>query len=129
MKAGFKVSLKKIVDEFSLLPLYPIENVGDIMVCTADVNRPGLQMAGYYEFFDNARIQVIGKSEHCFLERFTPEKAEKRMIDFFSRKPVAVVVARNLHIEENYIKIAKEYNVPLFTTGEATSSFSSSMSA
>lgn len=127
MKADFTVSLKKIIDEFALEPLYPIENTEKIMVSSTEINRPGLQMAGYYEFFDNARIQVIGKSEHCFLERFTPEKAEKRMIDFFSRKPVAVVVARNLHIEENYIKIAKEYNVPLFTTGEATSSFSSSL--
>lgn len=129
MKADFKVSLKKIIDEFSLTSLYPIDNAEEIMVCTADVNRPGLQMAGYYEFFDASRIQIIGKSEHCFLERFTPEKAKDRMAEFFAKKPVAVVIARGLELEDSYIELAKEYGVPLFTTNDATSEFAAALIA
>ncbi|MDD6478925.1 MAG: HPr(Ser) kinase/phosphatase [Oscillospiraceae bacterium] len=123
----YTVSLKKIIDEFALEELYHIENTEEIMVCSTEINRPGLQMAGYYEFFDPARIQIFGKSEHCFLERFTPEKAKERVSEFFSRRPVAVVIARHLPFEETYINIAKEYGVPLFTTSESTSSFSSSL--
>lgn len=129
MKANFSVSLKKVVDEFSLKELYPIKNLEEIMVTTADVNRPGLQMAGYYEFFDATRIQIIGKSEHCFLERFTPEKAVDRMKDFFSHSPVAVVIARGLPLEDAYIELAKEYNVPLFTTNDTTSEFAAALIA
>lgn len=129
MKADFKVSLKKIVDEFSLAPLYPIDNLEEIMVCTADVNRPGLQMAGYYEFFDASRIQIIGKSEHCFLERFTPEKAKARMEDYLSKKPVAVVIARGLKLEDAYIELAQKYSVPLFTTNDSTSEFAAALIA
>ena len=129
MKANFSVSLKKVVDEFSLKELYPVENLEEIKVTTADVNRPGLQMAGYYEYFDATRIQIIGKSEHCFLERFTPEKAIDRMRDFFAHNPVAVVIARGLPLEEAYIELAREYNVPLFTTNDTTSEFSSALIA
>ena len=129
MKANFSVSLKKVVDEFSLKELYPIENLEEIMVTTADVNRPGLQMAGYYEFFDATRIQIIGKSEHCFLERFTREKAIDRIKDFFSHSPVAVVIARGLPLEEEYIELAREYKVPLFTTNDTTSEFAAALIA
>ena len=129
MKADFKVSLKKIIDEFSLTELYPIQNPEEIMVCTADVNRPGLQMAGYYEFFDANRIQIIGKSEHCFLERFTPEKARARMEDYLSKKPVAVVIARGLKLDDAYVELAKKYSVPILTTSEATSEFAAALIA
>jgi len=127
MKADFTVSLKKIIKEFSLKELYPIDNPDDIKVSTADINRPGLQMAGYYEFFDAARIQLIGKSEHSFLARFTPEKAKARVADFFSKKPVAVVVARGLELDSTYIELAQEYSVPLLSTDEATSEFSAAL--
>ena len=129
MKADFKVSLKKIIDEFALEPLYPIENTENIMVSTTDINRPGLQMAGYYEFFDSDRIQIFGKNEHCFLERFTPEKAKARMEDFFSKRPVAVVFARNLKVDEAYVELARQYSVPLFNTSESTSAFSAALNA
>lgn len=54
-----------------------------IQITTTEVNRPGLHMAGYFEFFDEKRIQIIGKSEESFLLRFTTEKAEKRLGNFF----------------------------------------------
>jgi len=129
MKADFTVSLKKIIKEFSLKEFYPIENPDSIMISTTDVNRPGLQMAGYYEFFDPARIQIIGKSEHSFLERFTPEKAEQRIEEFLSKKPVAVVVSRGLEFNEAYIKIAEKYGVPMLSTDESTSAFSSALNS
>ncbi|MBR4072436.1 MAG: HPr(Ser) kinase/phosphatase, partial [Clostridia bacterium] len=70
-----------------------------------------------------------GKSEHSFLERFTPEKAKQRIEEFMSKKPVAVVVARGLDVEEAYIELAKKYNVPMLSTEESTSAFSSALNS
>lgn len=129
MRTNYTVPLEKIISEFSLEILNLQGDPDSILITTTEVNRPGLQMAGYFEFFDANRIQIIGKSEESFLMRFTPEKAEKRLREFFSAKPVAVVICRSLEIGENYIEIAKEYGVPLFRTADSTSDFASSLIA
>ena len=129
MKTEFKVSLGRIIKEFSLEEIYTPCEPENIMISTAEINRPGLQMAGYYEYFDEKRIQILGISEISFLKRFTPEKARSRMEDFFSRMPCAVVIARNLEIEDYYKETAEKYKVPLFRTGESTSDFTSSLIA
>ncbi len=129
MKTNYSVSLGKIVKEFSLEVLSVPMDITEILISTPEINRPGLQMAGYFEFFDEKRIQVIGKSEESFLDRFTPEKAEKRIEEFFSHKPAAVVVCRNLEFPEKYIELSKKYGVPLLRTKDSTSSFSAALIA
>ena len=129
MRTNFTVSLAKIISEFSLETLNMPDNPEKIQISTTEVNRPGLHMAGYFEFFDEKRIQIIGKSEESFLLRFTPEKAEKRLREFFSHKPVAVVICRNMQVDEVYAKTAAEYGVPLLRTAETTSDFTSALIA
>ena len=129
MRTEYTVSLERIINEFSLEVLYMPDSPESILVSTTEINRPGLQMAGYYEFFDAARIQIIGKSENAFLKRFTEEKAESRLREFFSKKPSAVVVARNLEVSQKQIDIAKEFGVPFLRTAESTSDFTSSLIA
>ena len=129
MRTNFTVSLAKIISEFSLETLNMPANPEKIQISTTEVNRPGLHMAGYFEFFDEKRIQIIGKSEESFLLRFTPEKAEKRLREFFSHKPVAVGICRNMQVDEVYAKTAAEYGVPLLRTAETTSDFTSALIA
>lgn len=129
MRTNFTVSLAKIISEFSLETLNMPANPEKIQISTTEVNRPGLHMAGYFEFFDEKRIQIIGKSEESFLLRFTPEKAEKRLKEFFSHKPAAVVICRNMQVDEMYAKTAAEYGVPLLRTAETTSDFTSALIA
>ena len=129
MRTNFTVSLAKIISEFSLETLNMPANPEKIQISTTEVNRPGLHMAGYFEFFDEKRIQIIGKSEESFLLRFTPEKAEKRLREFFSHKPVAVVICSNMQVDEVYAKTAAEYGVPLLRTAETTSDFTSALIA
>ena len=129
MRTNFTVSLAKIISEFSLETLNMPANPEKIQISTTEVNRPGLHMAGYFEFFDEKRIQIIGKSEESFLLRFTPEKAVKSLREFFSHKPVAVVICRNMQVDEVYAKTAAEYGVPLLRTAETTSDFTSALIA
>lgn len=129
LRTNFTISLEKIISEFSLESLNMPLDPAKILISTTEVNRPGLHMAGYFEFFDEKRIQIIGKSEESFLQRFTPEKAESRLRDFFSHKPAAVVICRNLQVPEVYVKTAAEYGVPLLRTHESTSDFTAALIA
>ena len=129
MHTNFKVSLEKIISEFSLEVLNLPEGVTDILISSAEVNRPGLHMAGYFEYFDENRIQIIGKSEEGFLSRFTEEKAGQRLDEFFSHKPAAVIICRNLEASEMCINAARKYGVPLLRTEDATSAFTASIIA
>ena len=129
MKGNFTVSLEKIIKEFSLEVLTLPDDASNILITSNETNRPGLQMAGYFEYFDEKRIQIIGKGEESYLENFTPEKAELRIREFFSHKPCAVVICRDLQFPQKFIDIAKEFEVPLLRTKVSTSSFSSALIA
>lgn len=129
MRTNYTISLSEIISEFSLETLNMPSDPEKIQITTTEVNRPGLHMAGYFEFFDEKRIQIIGKSEESFLLRFTTEKAEKRLREFFSHKPSAVVICRNMQVDEVYAKTAAEYGVPLLRTAETTSDFTSALIA
>lgn len=129
MKTEYTVSLKKIIDEHQLEVLFMPNNAEEILITTPEINRPGLHIAGYYEYYDGRRIQILGKNEISYLERFTEEKAKERIDEFFSKKPIAVIVARNLNISDYYVQSAEKYGVPLLRTVESTSNFTSALIA
>ena len=129
MHTKYKVSLSKIISEFALETLALETNAEEIMISSAEVNRPGLHIAGYFDYFDEKRIQIIGKSEEGFLRCFSPEKASLRIRQLFSRKPAAVIICRGLQFEEEHIAIAKEYGVPLLRSNESTSDFTAALIA
>lgn len=129
MKTDFSISLEKIIKEFSLESLYLPEESEKILVSSPEINRPGLQLAGYFQYFDEKRIQILGLSETSFLKKFSTDEAKEKMKEYFSRKPVAVVIARELEVEDYYKEIAEEFNVPLLKTGESTSDFSAALIA
>ena len=104
MRTNYTISLSEIISEFSLETLKMPSDPEKIQITTTEVNRPGLHMAGYFEFFDEKRIRIIGKSEESFLLRFTTEKAEKRLREFFSHKPSAVVICRNMQVDKVLLK-------------------------
>ena len=127
MSSPFSVSMAKIIKNFKLetivMPL-PEEN---IYISNVEVNRPGLQLCGFYQYFDNARIQIIGKSEEAVLTGFSDEEYKKRVGDFFGKKPAAVIISRDLPVSDFMKDAALKNNVPLLRTSDATSSFMSSL--
>ena len=129
MKTGYTVPLTKIIKEFSLECIYTPDNLSELVISSTEVNRPGLQMAGYFKFFDNTRVQIIGKAEESYLENLDSQDATARMRDLFAQNPSAVVVCRNLEIPQSYAELAKDYGVPLFRTEASTSSFSAALIA
>ncbi len=126
MHIDFTVSLAKIIKEFSLETLYLPADAKEIMISSADINRPGLQLAGFFEYFDNKRIQIIGKAEYEYLVN----KGEDNMAHFkelLSMQPAAVIITRSLPVQEQVTDLAREYSVPLLRTDEPTSVFAASL--
>ncbi len=127
MAQEFTVTLKRIIKELNLETLYTEIDPEEILINSAEVNRPGLQMIGYYEYFDHRRIQVIGKSESSYLEKL--ENFDDIINKFFASSPSAVVITRNLPIAEKLIPYAQKHGVPLLRTQDGTSAFMSALIA
>ena len=127
MDSKFTVPLSKIVKEFSLVSVYTPENLESILISSVDVNRPGLQLGGFFDYFDNERIQVIGLTEITFLQRFVQAKRANAIAKLLERKPPAVVICRDNEPFPEMAELAKLNGVPIFRTSEATSSFLSGL--
>ena len=129
MKTDFEISLDKIINEFSLEELCMPKSSEEIFIHSPEINRPGLQLAGYFDYFAPERIQILGISEIEYLRNFTEEKARERTEKFFSHSPAAVIIARGLTVEDYYVEIAHKYGVPLMRTNETTSDLAAALIA
>ncbi len=129
MAQTYSVSLEKIMKELSLEAVYMPEGGEERLVVSAEVNRPGLGLAGYFEYFDNNRIQVIGKGEYGYLEGLSPEQREQSVNALISHKPPLVVVARELKVLPELLSACREHDVPLFSSADTTSTFMAALIA
>lgn len=129
MSADFSVSLKSITERLDLEVVSPAVAPEKIMVVDTELNRPGLQLADYFEFFDPHRIQIFGLSEISYLKTLSKEDYTARVSKFLGLSPVAVVITRNLEVDNEFIELAEYYNVPVFRTPYMTSSFMADLTA
>ena len=121
--AKFTISLDKIIDEFKLETIYTPKNASEIEIDEADVTRPGLQLMGFYEYFNPERIQIIGKMEYAYLSTIDEETRVQRLDMLFSQRIPALVISRELPYFEEMLDLAKKYSVPLLRSKESTSNF------
>ncbi len=121
------VKLSSIVEEYSLKPIVTPAGCGDIEITVADINRPSLQLAGFFEYFDPARIQIIGMVEYTYLKSLTPD-ARYNSIERLFKEPVpAVIITRNMVPFPEFIECAKKYNRALYVSDYSTSRFTSAI--
>lgn len=123
MSAKFIVPLQKLIRDFNLEELYLPEDASSIAISTSEINRPGLQLSGFFDYFDHQRIQILGKSEFAFLEQFSEEEREARVENYFATSPVAVVITRNIAPTDRMLRLAEKHKVALLRTAEGTSAF------
>lgn len=129
MESNYSIPLTSLINEFSLEKVYVPENLEDILVHTTEVNRPGLQLSGFFGHFEPSRIQIIGRAEHKYLGMLSADKRNESLTNFFEQKPVAVVVSSELEIFPELLERAEYFEVPLLRTVERTSTFMASLIA
>ena len=119
----YSVSLKKIMENQTLSPLYLPDLPENILITSNHVNRPGLLLVGYTDYFEKARIEIIGKAEHYFLSKLPDIERKKAIDSFFALAPAAVVLSTSLEAFPEMLDAAKENGVPLLVTPTRTSEF------
>lgn len=129
MAGKFTVSLAEIINEFHLETIYIPKDPQEILIDENDVTRPGLQLMGFYEYFNPERMQIIGKMEFAYLSTIDEETRTQRLDMLMSRHIPALIIARELPYFSEMLDLAKKYDVPLLRSKESTSNFISGLIA
>ena len=119
----YTVELTKLVDKMKLVNLTPEIDITPILLNQPEVNRPALQLAGFFDYFNYDRVQIIGNVEYAYMEKMEKDHGSGIMRKLMSHKIPCIVFCRNLPVREELLKLAVEYNVPIFQTAKSTSDF------
>ena len=115
--------LKKVAEEMKLSVLNLSSNYETAVVTTSDVNRPAMQLTGFYDYFDARRIQIIGRVETTYLETLSIPERETAFEKFMEYPIVALVICHECAPFEECIEAAKKYDRNVFITEQDTSEF------
>lgn len=125
----FKVSLCKIIKEFNLTQINETKDIEKVMVSSNEVNRTGLPLTGFFDYFDNNRLQIIGNVETAYLSTLSEEKIREAMEMLFKNDIPAMIVSRDIEPSPVIVEVANKYNTPLLRTSLSTSRFVSALIA
>ena len=128
MSGKYSVPLRKVIKVHSFEEIYmPDKPDSELVIRSQDVNRPGLLFAGYEKYFDPERVEFIGLAEMSYLEELDEQTQRERLELFFSLKPPAAIITRNIDYPEVMLELAKKYEVPLLRTAEITSQITATL--
>ena len=118
-----KLNIDDLAKELDLSILYK-GDTEDIYVDSSDLNRPGLQMAGFFEYFAASRIQLFGMVEMTYLQNLDPELKMERLYKYFESKVPCVLIGRNLAPPPELMEAAKKFGTPVLMSGLTTTKLS-----
>ncbi len=117
------VRLTRLIEKMKLENLTPEIDVKDIRITQPDVNRPALQLTGYFEHFDSTRLEIIGFVEYSYMESMPDERKLEIYDEFMSYDVPAVVFCRELKPDPIFLKEAIAHRIPVLMTKKSTSAF------
>lgn len=117
------VGVAKIAQIMDLCNFLPDMELKGHRIMISDVNRPALQLSGYFKHFEQSRVQIIGTVEYTYLQQLDEKKREKIYREFMGYDIPCVIFCRDLQPDESFLKIAEEKNIPVLGTKRSTSEF------
>ena len=117
------LSLQKIIDKMKLENLTPELDISKVKVTQPDINRPALQLAGYFQHFEKSRLQIIGFVEYSYMVSLPDDRKREIYSELLSGEIPGIVFCRELKPDPIFKEIALQNNVPLLMTRKATSTF------
>jgi len=127
MAANRGVKLYSVIERFNMEVLHRAENWREIEIHTEDVNRPGLQLAGFFDYFDETRLQVIGLVETSYMEPMSSEQRLQAFDRLFQYGFPALILARNIEPYPECLEMARLHGRTVLRTKERTSAFMSDL--
>ena len=119
-----RVSIKEIADKFGFKCLTPEVDASELFTTEADINRPALQLAGFYDYFVSRRVQLLGNVECAYLDSLEEKTRHEKIEALLSKKIPCLVYCRNHKPYPDTIELANKYGVALYTTPTGTSEMS-----
>lgn len=117
------VKLGKLIDEFQLEVIRGGRNYRNFPVAADDINRPALQLTGFFDYYDTTRLQVLAKVEMTYLGKLTSEERRKSFEGLLSRPIPAIIITRNMEIFPECMEMAEKYDRTILRTKEQASVF------
>ena len=117
------VSIERLIEKLQLKNLTPEVDISSAKITQPDINRPALQLAGYFEHYDEMRPQIIGFVEHSYMQQMSEEKKREVYPRVLTEQIPCIVFCRDLQPDEIFIDVAKKNNVPVLSTDMPTSAF------
>lgn len=128
-KTNNSVKLTTLIEEFNLEKIYVPENIDSVLITRSELDRPGLQLTGFFDYFSPERIQILGRVESIYLSQLSDEERYKRLNDYLEKKPVCLIFARGIEIPSELYEIAQRFEVPILRTQVSTTNLISAMIA
>ena len=117
------VKLTKLVEKMNLKNLTPEIDLEEKEISVPDINRPALQLTGYFDHFDSVRVQIIGYVEYTYLQTLTEERKKEVYRELLSYGVPCLIFTTEIYPDEELLKQANETNTPVFVTEKKTSPF------
>lgn len=115
------VRVKELIKDLNLEVLNNGGKNNEITV--SDLNRPGLQFGGFYNYYANERVQIVGKAEWSYLDAMQPGLRSKRLNKYFAFDNPCTIVTRGLEPHQEFIKSARENNRWILRTDTISTRF------
>ena len=119
----YSVKLGKLIEDFELDVLRGAEGYREVLIQREDVNRPGLQLVGFFDYFDAKRMQLLGRVESTYLAQLSPEERLKSFDELLAHDIPALVITRGMEPFPECMEMAEKYNRTILRTQETTTAF------
>ncbi len=117
----YGVTLQELIDKMQLRNMTPEIDAEKVVLTHPDVNRPALQLAGFFDHFDNERVQIIGNVEHEYINQMEPSRRRATYDRLLSEKIPCMVYCRNIMPDDDMLDLCNHYGVPCLVSSRTTS--------
>lgn len=117
------VAVSKLAEKMKLENLTPEIDISKKKIVTTEINRPALQLTGYFDYFDAERLQVIGYVEYTYLEHLSRERKREVYEQLVATQIPCLIYTTMTEPDPDMVELAKQYEVPIFITKKPTSAF------
>ena len=125
MQEEYTVPLTELIKKLELKNFTPDIDTDKILVSDPDINRPALQLAGFYEHFDTTRIQILGNVENAYIADLHKRNEDVEILfdKLFSYPIPCLVFCRDIKPYDFVIEAGKKHGIPILSSKQTTSSF------
>lgn len=121
MERDYSYKLKSLIEELKMDLILPSKDYDNVLLVTSEVHRPGLQLAGFYDYFDPTRVQLIGRMEVAFLQKMSAGERRAAIDTYMSRKMPVIIFCHEAEVLPEFIEAAEKHDITLAQSANETS--------